>query len=110
MALLAALSTIFLAVAVLIAVSAIAQCYASSRIYASTQASHNNGTVTLPSTDQWSTGGGLLNSTLLRNIGNDGVRWVHKSQVEVRWWAIALLIAALVLWVYTHFFVTSYRA
>lgn len=101
---LAVVSTVLLAVAIIVAVSAFAQARSVARINSSTILAHNNGTAELTGAGDWSTGAGLYASNLLRDIGADGVSSVRVSNNEARGWAIALVVIAFVLLVYCHFF------
>ncbi len=102
----------FLAIGAIIAVASNAHSESAATIYTAVQAAHHDGSapnqVFGGSTD---IGAGAVaitpedlatsdNSTLLRDVGSEGVRWAHNARVEANVWAIVLVIVLLVVLFY----------
>lgn len=103
------LSAVFLAVALIVTFNAWAQARSTAQLYSESQTSFNNGTVPLSATLDYSAGAGLANLNILRGFAQAGQNKLNSINNEARWWAIALVIVAVVLFLYAHFYASTYR-
>lgn len=103
------LSAVFLAIAVLVALNAWAQARSTADLYSTSQESFNNGTLALSTSNDYSTGVGLANLNIIRGFAQTGQNRLNNINTESRWWAIVLVIIAVVLFLYAHFYSSTYR-